>query len=196
MFTQNSRTPDKYRGEDTELRYFKLYYQFIKHAFGLAYREPAAGSARIRLYFDQFPDTRERSEQFKGFLSGLNKHARFKAAGIQIAREDIAEVRSHDHVLLQCLDIVLGAMAFRLNYLHKAIPPGKNRRGRRTVAKERLYNAILAEIRAIKPNFNIGISTGRDGDRRNYWRSPYMHWCFASREAVFGADDATEDDPK
>jgi hypothetical protein len=33
-------------------------------------------------------------------------------------------------VLAQCLDIVLGAIAFRLNDKHKEIPDGQNRRKR------------------------------------------------------------------
>ena len=39
---------------------------------------------------------------------------------------------------MQCLDIVLGAMAFRLNDMHKEKRPDTNRRGKRTIAKEKL----------------------------------------------------------
>lgn len=109
---------------------------------------------------------------------GLQSHEKFRDARIQIAPEDIAEVRSHDHVLLQCLDIVLGAMAFRLDDRHKDKPEGKARRGKRTVAKEKLYRTIRAEICTLRPRFNCGDSTGTDGDVFNQWVHPYRHWNF------------------
>jgi len=59
-----------------------------------------------------------------------------------IPEDQIAEVKSHNHVLLQCVDIVLGAIQFRLNDLHKVTPEGKWRRGKRTIAKEKLYKMI------------------------------------------------------
>lgn len=156
-----------------------MYYQFVKHAFGLEY---ASENLQLRLYFDKFPDTAEKSEQFKGFLRGLTKTKRWRT--IDIKREDITEVRSHDHVLLQCLDIVLGAMAFRLNDKHKEIPRGARRRGKRTIAKEKLYKVILAEIRAIRPGFNIGVST-KTKALSERWSLPYMHWAFVPNDAAF-----------
>jgi hypothetical protein len=96
--------------------------------------------------------------------------------------EDIAEFRSHDHVLAQCLDIVLGSMAFRLNNKHKEIPAGQKRRGKRTVAKEKLYKTVLAEICRMKRRFNIGISTGTPGGVSERWSAPYLHWRFVPSE--------------
>lgn len=69
-------------------------------------------------------------------------------------------------------------MQFRLNDKHKRKPKGKWRRGKRTIAKEKLYKLINKRIRKIYSNFNIGITTGIDGDRRNYWNHPYRHWLF------------------
>jgi hypothetical protein len=79
-------------------------------------------------------------------------------------------------MLLQCLDIVLGAMAFRLSNKHLIRPPGQHRRGKRTIAKEKLYQHISGRIRQIYPNFNIGESTGTQGDLANRWKHPYRHW--------------------
>ncbi|MDO8588064.1 MAG: hypothetical protein Q7T82_13645 [Armatimonadota bacterium] len=116
---------------------------------------------------------------------GLSRYARFTGAGIAVSIEDIAEVRSHDHTLLQCLDVVLGAMAFRLNDRHKNNPPGARHRGKRTKAKEKLYQFILAEVRKIFPNFNIGITTGIQGDYENRWRHPYSHWLFMPNDTSY-----------
>ena len=164
---------------------WRVAYQFIKHALGLGFIPIVDHPTQIRLYFDQFPDTHEKIERFKGFLSGLSQNRQFREANIRINHEDITEVRSHEHVLLQCLDIVLGAMAFRLNDRHKDKPPGKKRRGKRTIAKETLYKTILAEIRQIHPNFNVGVTTRTSNDPRRRWQDPYLHWCFTPRSAVF-----------
>jgi len=179
MFRQNAHLPRGLSREQVDWEYYLLYYQFIKHAFGL---EHTADDIRLRLYFDKFPDTAEKSEQFKGFLLGLTKSKKWRA--IDIKKEDITDVHSHDHVLLQCLDIVLGAMSFRLNDKHKEIPKGAKRRGRRTVAKEKLYKIILSEIRKIRPGFNIGVST-RTEKLSDRWNMRYMHWAFVPTDETF-----------
>ena len=69
-------------------------------------------------------------------------------------------------------------MQFRLNNLHKVKPEGSYRRGKRTIAKEKLYKFINKQIREVYPNFNIGISTGLQGDIKNRWEHPYRHWSF------------------
>ena len=119
MFRQNAQRPSGLTPEQIEEPYYMLYYQFVKHAFGLQFIAPVEHGTRLRLYFDQFPDTGEKVERFKGFLLGLSKNVAFRNAKIIIAKEDIAEVDSREHVLVQGLDIVLGAMAFRLNDKHK-----------------------------------------------------------------------------
>ena len=177
MFRQNVHAPVGLSAEQIEGTYFRLYYQFIKHAFGLAYRVPTRPRATLKLYFDEFPETKRAASQFKGFILGLHTSREIRNAGFRILAENIAEIRSHDHVLAQCLDIVLGAIAFRLNNKHKEIPPGKKRRGKRTVAKEKLYRSILAEISRIKPKFNIGMSTSVP-TVEDKWSAPYLHWRF------------------
>lgn len=179
MFRQNAHLPRGLSREQVDWEYYLLYYQFVKHGFGL---EHVPENIRLRLYFDTFPDTAEKSEQFKGFLLGLTKTKKWQS--IDIKREDITEVHSHNHVLLQCLDIVLGSMSFRLNDKHKEIPKGAKRRGKRTVAKEKLYKTILSEIRKIRPNFNIGVST-RTEAAADRWKLPYMHWAFVPSDETF-----------
>jgi hypothetical protein len=186
MFRQNANTPKGLTIGQTETEYFNLYYQFIKHSFGLIYSEPVEGGTNLRLYFDEFPETKERAEQFKGFVLGLASNQQFEAVGIKLIKENITEVRSHDHVLLQCLDIVLGAMAFRLNDKHKEKPEGQHRRGKRTIAKEKLYKSILAEICKIYPHFNPGVTTGCT-EIKERWTHPYRHWSFVPKEVDYKA---------
>jgi hypothetical protein len=177
MFTNNQFVPRGLTSEQRQTEYHRLYYQFIKHAFGMQYASHELGRPiRIRLNLDQMPTSSEETAQFKSYVDGLNRNSALTRSGVKFSKQQIAEVNSKDHVLLQCLDIVLGAMAFRLNNKHLAKPTGQRRRGKRTIAKEKLYKHISARIRDIYPNFNIGESTGKQGDWANLWRHPYRHW--------------------
>lgn len=179
MFTQNRHVPVGLERYHHEYEYFLLYYQFIKHAFGLRYSNPDKNEyKRLRIYLDRLPDTKEKAALFKSHLTSLSKSTNFRNAKIKVSDDQIAEVKSHNHVLLQMVDIVLGSMQFRLNDKHKVKPKGAWRRGKRTIAKEKLYKLINKRIRRIYPNFNIGISTGKDGDMTNIWKHPYRHWMF------------------
>jgi len=182
MFRQNVHEAIGLTQDQLQGTFFRLYYQFIKHAFGLMHCPQNPQPTKVRLYFDQFPETKEAASQFKGFIFALKDNSEIHKAGFTLAMEDIAEFRSHDHVLAQCLDIVLGAMAFRLNNKHLEIPHGHRRRGKRTVAKEKLYRTIYQEICRIKPRFNIGISTGTPGGPKDRWTAPYLHWRFTPSE--------------
>lgn len=184
MFTSNNIQPQNLEPYHREHEYFILYYQFLKHAFGLRYSNESGNPINVRIYFDKLPDTREKTQLFKDFVYGMNRSAEFKKAQVRILRDQLAEVTSHKHVILQCLDVVLGAMQFRLNNKHKIKPVGSRQRGKRTIAKERLYKHISDQIRNIYPHFNIGISTGTGGDPVNRWRHSYRHWLFVPADAV------------
>jgi hypothetical protein len=80
------------------------------------------------------------------------------------------------------LDVVLGAMAFRLNDMHLKKEPGQRTRGKRTIAKEKLYKHINTLIRQLYPNFNIGDSTGLGDEKENKWKQPYRHWRFIPKD--------------
>lgn len=116
MFTQNYFSAHRLTAEQRENGFFLLYYQFIKHAFGLRFAgRPDAVAPHVRIYFDKLPDTKEKCAAFKGYVTGLNQNTEFRRAGVQIRPDQLAEIDSKDHVILQALDVVLGAMQFRLN---------------------------------------------------------------------------------
>lgn len=134
------------------LQYHLLYYQFIKHAFGLAYKDEYVNEdVNLRLFFDVIPDTREQNDDFKAHLYCLQELQKFKKARIKIRHDDISEIDSHKHVVQQCMDIILGAMVFRMNNMHLVTPEGAMVPGRKTLAKERLFNHILDLIRDRSP---------------------------------------------
>ena len=171
------KTETQYSFLSNSEKYFKLYYQFIKHAFGFTHTQDMR-PFRLRIYLDQLPAKREDCDSFKTFLAALPQTFDLRDCALRVQKEQIAEVRSHEHVLLQCVDIVMGAMQFRLNNHHKDKPQGELRRGKKTIAKEKLYRVIHEEICKIYPRFNIGISTGTCGDKKAYWEHPYRHWLF------------------
>ena len=112
MFRQNAHVPTGLTKEQRENEYHLLYYQFLKHAFGLQFSNPSGDPVALRIYADQLPDTAEKNSIFKAHVAGLEE----RIAG------------------------VLG-----------------------------------------KPNFNVGITTGLDGDWPNRWHHPYRHWLFVPR---------------
>lgn len=185
MFTQQCYQPIGLTREQKEQSYFLLYYQFLKHAFGLQYSNPTSHPIRLKLYFDQFPDTAEKANRFKNHIYQLQFQEAFCNANLIIRPEDIAEVVSHDHIILQCMDVILGSITFRLNDKHKVKPPGSWRRGTKTIAKDRLYRFMYKQIQSIYPKFNIGISTGHKGDLANRWHHPYRHWLFVPTNHEF-----------
>ena len=184
MFTQNINQVKHLQYEEGAA-YFKLYYQFIKHAFGLEYCNPErATEVTCAVLLDQAPDTAEKLDNFKNYLAAVSNLAGFQNARVKISKADIAEVDSSQHVILQVVDVILGSMQFRLNELHKAIPAGKKRRGKRTRAKERVYQHISVRVRELYPNFNIGTSTGHAEGIAARWLHPYRHWRFEPKGAI------------
>lgn len=184
MFTKSNRQPDGLTKYHRENEFFLLYYQFFKHAFGFQYCSEGnrSSATRIRAYFDRLPDTIEKCEQFKDYIAGLNRWNQFRENGLRIDRSQMEEIDSSHHPVHQGLDVILGSMAFRLNQKHKAKPKGKMLRGKKTVAKEKLYRFINSRIRVLHPGFNVGISTGTSGDLSNRWHHSYRHWLFVPKE--------------
>lgn len=182
MFTQNANKPVNLSEGQLADEFFILYYYFFQYAFGLPFSNPTGRPVYVRAYFDELPDTLPKRRAFKEFVQGLQTKPAFRLAHIKFRKQDIAEIDSRQHRILQCLDVVLGSMAFRLNDGHLEIPPGAKKRGKRTLAKEKLYKHINKRIRLLHPNFNCGISTGLRGGRENHWLQPYRHWLFVPSE--------------
>ena len=184
MFTQNLMWPRNLTKEHIRNQYAILYYFFIRHAFGLIYSPHVPGGVRIRVYPDMMPLNREQFASFRGYVVRLTGRSEFHELGIRFAAEDATQVVSHDHDVLQCLDVVLGAMNFRLNDKHKDKPPGAKRRSAKTVAKHKVYKHINKRIQRLYPYFNIGITTGHQGDSANRWHHCYRHWNFRANNRI------------
>lgn len=189
LFTQNSKRAVGLSEYQLGNQYFLLYYQLVKHAFGLIHSGQDGVTRNVSVFLDEMPAHKDDVLSFKQYVSSLSTSPKFRGARVTIPIDTITGVSSHDHVVLQALDIVLGAMQFRLNDKHLEKPAGKFRRAKRTKAKERVYKHINARIRKLHPGFNIGVSTGTGGDITRRWSAPYQHWLFvpAGAETVKGA---------
>lgn len=188
MFTQNRWVPylEEYQYDH---EYFLLYHQFIKHAFGLRYStNEGKNPASAAILLDDIPHNAEKMKVFKTYLSSLSDFPIWRRAKFSVAYDDITDVDSKKHNILQALDVVLGGMQSRLNEKHtKPVPPAK-RRAKRARAKAAVYDAIKTRIFRIYPNFNVGISTGHSGGLTDRWTNPYRHWLFMPSAAQ---EDAT-----
>ncbi len=119
MFTQNMYVPLGLKEEHEENKYFLLYYQFLKHAFGLRFAVKSKRNVYVRIYLDKLPDTKENVSRFRDYVARIPELDDFIDSKIRIRTQDITEIVSHEHDVLQCLDIVLGSIDFRLNDKHK-----------------------------------------------------------------------------
>ena len=184
MFQESGHSYDPLHQDQIVNRYHLLYYQFIKHAFGLRSHDgPAGETVYLKLYFDKMPVSIQESDAFKAHIAYLQNLWQFRKARIVIRPDDIAEIDSHKHCIQQCMDIVLGSIAFRLNNKHLVIPPGATEPGHKTRAKETLFNHILDLIKDADGIEDFDISKTTLPDRaRDRWIIPYRHWKFLAAE--------------
>ena len=183
MFTQNMHVPTGLSREQIDERYLRLYYQFYKHAFGIKYCNP---NSLDRVYFhifpDQLPENKAKIDAFKTRVSNIPNAHDMRGINVFIPRRHINDIDSSEHAILQGLDVILGAVCSQLNGKLYVKPDGAKRRGKRTIAKEKLYRHINSEIRSIRPGFNVGTNTGAPNGPRDRWADPYRHWLFKPSE--------------
>jgi hypothetical protein len=179
MFTQNIYVPTMLEHYHVENEYFILYYHFIKNAFGLKYWSPNGPRrlARFAVYIDDPPAHPEKFERFRQYIASLSRDYVLAGAGIRISKEDVTKIRFHEHNILQCLDVILGGIQSKLNEQHTRAEPGKRRKSKRAKAKTRVYQRIKDRLFELRPNFNVGTSTGTD-DYTERWSHSYRHWKF------------------
>lgn len=177
FFRSNQYVPVGLTPKQKRETYPRLYYQFIKHAFGLQYSNNTGKDVYLKIMLDDIPLKGEDVKTFKNYIYGLNDDSDFQNARIKIRYEDICEVDSSNHLPLQFMDLILGSICFRLNDKHKVKSDETGKRGKRTILKEKLYKYINSKIRELHPGFNIGLSTGIS-KKEDRWLYPYSHWSF------------------
>lgn len=186
MFLDKRWKPTNLGPEQKKLGYHILYYLFISRAFGLD-RVPLGPDEclMLRLFFDKLPDRRENNERFKEFIRNMPRTPRFRGTPVVIPEDGVSEIDSKVHLIAQAVDVVIGALGFRLNKLHEVTGPD-GRRGKRTRAKGKLSELIRDRLRPLGVK-NIGISTGRRSGERSAWFDAARLWKFIPSD--FELDD-------
>ncbi len=175
FFRHNQFTASRLTPEEKKADYQMLYYQFIKFAFGLPYADEELDS--MTLFIDEIPLRQSERNEFIIHIRGMANDPILKGKGLTIAYDGIVEVNSKHHLPLQFMDVILGAMCFKLNEKDKLKTEGENKIGKRTLTKLKLYKHINARIREIYPNFNIGVTTPIRV-AADSWTQVYRHWSF------------------
>lgn len=179
MFRNNRYTAQSLTEYQELNGFYLLYYQFLKNAFGFPYANGfTEDTVILKTYFDKLPNTKEQNDLFKEYIFRLQHIPEFEIGHVTIRKEDITDVDSKKHGVLQGMDIILGSIQFKLNKENLKKPEGARTRAKRTIAKEKLYKVINGRIQKIYPHFNIGISTAFADDRTKLWTQPYRHWSF------------------
>ncbi|MBD5172871.1 MAG: DUF3800 domain-containing protein [Bacteroidales bacterium] len=175
FFRHNQFTASRLTPEEKKADYQMLYYQFIKFAFGLPYANEELDS--MTLFIDEIPLRQSERDEFLSHIRGMANDPVLKSKGLTIADDGIVEVNSKQHLPLQFMDVILGAICFKLNEKDKLKAEGENKIGKRTLIKLKLYKHINARIREIYPNFNIGVTTPIRVPSDS-WTQVYRHWSF------------------
>ncbi len=145
---------------------FRLYYQFLKHCFGLQHLPPASTAAphQILLRLDEHSSAKHRNR--------LMDHAGRLPTRFQPARNDLriqtTFVRSQDFLRLQVCDLLMGAAGSYGNKKHEERKPGKRGMHETQRVRFELAQRIYNDLRAISCTergtkaFNWFESTGRE----------------------------------
>ena len=134
----------------------------------------------MTLFLDEIPLRQSERDEFISHIRNMANDPVLKSKGLTISDDGIVEVNSKQHLPLQFMDLILGAMCFKLNEKDKLKEEGKNSIGKRTLIKLKLYKYISMRIREIYPGFNIGISTPVRVPSDS-WTQVYRHWSFVPK---------------
>jgi hypothetical protein len=93
--------------------YYILYYFFVVSGFGLS-RHDEDGEVLVEFFPDRLPDEPEKKRALVDVLTHAHRSARYgESSPFRIIR--VADVDSKEHALLQCCDVVIGALGFLMN---------------------------------------------------------------------------------
>jgi hypothetical protein len=173
--------------------YYLLYYFFIVSGFALS-RHGEAFEVLVEFFPDTLPDEPEKKQRFVDFLTEAHRSPRYGGrAPFKIVR--VADVDSKKHVLLQCCDVVIGALGFLMNA--RGEESGVEPLMEGTRIRERFAHHIVERIARVHrtqvakaPAYSLTRSTWPGSTASgellavNHWRFPYRQWCFASRSLV------------
>ena len=155
--------------------YEKFYYIFIKNAFSLF---EAQENIFLRLFLDELPESLQKNNKLKICLSkGILKISFSESVSnkVLLYKSRIEEVKSENHIILQCIDVILGVIDFYLNTSED------EKRSKRGQAKMKIMEVIMKNIYYICPTFSFVKSTGYFKTYKS-WLFPYKHFVFKQQK--------------
>lgn len=169
MYCPNNQLNQYPHGQDNI--YPKLYHVFILRAFSIF---NAYENINLKIFLDELPESLAINKLFKKKLvSAVIREANKIKNSVKLFQKDIIEVDSKKHVILQCVDVVLGVIEFYLN--NKQADKDLSVRGK---AKMDLFIHIFDNyISKLCPSFDFTQSTGKFKCAKA-WNSPYKHFVF------------------
>ena len=169
--------------------YYILYYFFVIGSFALANHDEG-DEVLIEFYPDTLPDEPIKKRRFINYVMGAHRTARYgNRSPFRVVR--VADVDSKKHILLQCSDVVIGALAFLANGYDTAVQDdGTMANG--TVVRAAFARHIVERISRIHvaqcgSSYSMTESTWPgcrpDGTvlKVNNWRFAYRQWLFTTR---------------
>lgn len=167
MFTKNEELDVLPKAVDET--YCKFYYLFLRYAFSIYY---AKRDISLRLTFDDLPETKEACKKLKTYLvNNLNIVTVDYGNKVHLVADDIEEVDSKKHIILQCMDVIMGLVDFHLNATEAA------RSSKRGQARSYVWKFVLAKINEIHENFVLTETTMPLYSHKG-WNNIYKHFVF------------------
>lgn len=169
MFSPNSELKKDIPHSQNET-FIRFYEVFIKDAFSIFYAREDIG---LRLIFDDLPETKEQCQKFKQHLiKKINSNNKPMANKVYVKEEDIEEVDSQKHIILQCIDIIVGLVDFYLNTSKKELKESK-----RAQSKYKVWQRIYQFIIEMNPNFIVEETTSPIYSNKG-WKDKYKHFVY------------------
>lgn len=150
----------------------KFYYFFLRYSFALNY---SPSDINLRIMFDELPDKKSVNDDFKQHLiENLNIKARFSTEhSVSLNLENIHEVDSRKHLVLQCVDVIVGILDYFCNsYISESYISSKKEMGRYMVMKY-----IFSFINEQNPLFEILETTPQLLSKKG-WNLKYAHYLY------------------
>ncbi len=176
VFFSDNKLLSKRIKEKGDLTFNKFYYFLLKFGFNI---KSSPTNIDLRIMFDMLPDKESTNDKFKKHLvDKLNIPAKEQNDSfVSLKMEDISEVDSKKHMVLQCVDVIIGLMDYFCNdFISEHYITSKKEKGRYLV-----LNYILSNINTLTNNiegtFDIFKTTpGLLG--RNGWAMKYAHYMY------------------
>jgi len=178
---------------DLDLQY-RIYYQFLKHAFGLRFLPPAKGPGpdRVLIRLDDHSSQRHKRD-LETFVTGLPGTLGRRDLDVEVTFRDSAK-----SCRLQACDLLIGAAGSHGNKAHLRRAPNQRGKTPKQQVRYEMAKYVYNKLRALDASergsaaFNWFESTGLSGQIRNLFDYKLRIWKF--KPALYHIDKGWQND--